>query len=330
MDLIVGSFIEKFKSTKELWPLTILIIMVIVFNIINPAFLSPMNLSNFFAYFPELGIIALAMTLLLISGEFDLSVGSFFGFGPVLLFILHNEAGVPIILAFLISILISGFIGFINGLMVTKVKISSFLTTIGMMLIVRGIALYITDGFPQSSLNTETSLRNILAGSFKIGNYTIYSSLIWFLILLFILHWVLKKTRFGNWIFATGGNARAARARGINTDRVKIILFILTAVFASLAGTMDAFRIANATPVAGNGYELEVIAMVVIGGTSLYGGSGTIIGTLIGSILLRAMRNGIIIMGVPGLAYNIFVGVVILIMMSIHSLMENNTGGELL
>ena len=139
---------------------------------------------------------------------------------------------------------------------------------------------------------------------------------------------ILRMTRFGNWVFATGGNIRAARARGINTDRLKIILFVVSALAASFSGLIDAFRISSVFPIAGQGYELEVIAMVVIGGTSLSGGSGTLIGTLIGAMLLRVMRNGIIVMGVPGMAYNIFVGGIILAMMGIHSVIERKAGGE--
>jgi simple sugar transport system permease protein len=135
-------------------------------------------------------------------------------------------------------------------------------------------------------------------------------------------------TRFGNWVYATGGNIRAARARGIDTDRLKISLFVLSALMASLSGAIDAFRISTIFPIAGQGYELEVIAMVVIGGTSLLGGSGTLVGTLIGAMLLRVMRNGIIVMGVPGMAYNIFVGGIILAMMGIHAWMERRAGGD--
>lgn len=327
MKLPLASMFDKFKTVKELWPLTLLILISIVFFFINPAFLSAMNISNLFAYFPELGIMALGMTFLLISGEFDLSIGSFFAFCPVLMFTLYNKMGIPIELSFVIAMIVSALIGYLNGILVTKVRISSFLTTIGMMLIVRGAALYISNGFPQSSWTTESPLKNLLAGSFQIGEFTIYASIFWFVLILAVMFYVLKMTRFGNWIFAAGGNVKSAEARGIDTDRLKIILFISSAVLAALSGTIDAFRISSAYPIAGTGYEMEVIAMVVIGGTSLYGGSGTIIGTVIGSILLRAMRNGIIVMGVPGLAYNIFVGAIILIMMAIHSMMERNSRG---
>ncbi|HTZ51949.1 MAG TPA: ABC transporter permease [Spirochaetia bacterium] len=312
---------EKYKTTKELWSLTLLVVLGIFFYIMNPAFLSALNISNFFAYFPELGIMALSMTFLLIAGEFDLSIGALFAFAPVIMFALRNNAGIPIELACLISIVLSAVFGFLNGILVTKVRISSFLATLGMMLIVRGVALFVANSFPQSQWSTDSWLKEVLAGSWRSGDYSIYASFIWFLVLFFVMLYVLRKTRFGNWMYATGGNIRSARERGINTDRIKIILFTLSGVFAALSGTIDAFRITSAYPIAGTGYELETIAMVVIGGTALSGGSGTLVGTLVGSILLRAMRNGIIVLGVPGLAYNIFVGAIILVMLAIYSIL---------
>jgi simple sugar transport system permease protein len=317
----------RYKTTKELWSLTLLIFLSLLFYLINPAFLSSLNISNFFAYFPELGIMALSMTYLLIAGEFDLSIGALFAFCPVIMYALRNNAGMPIEVAFLIAIVLSAFIGFLNGILVTKVKISSFLATLGMMLVVRGIALFVSNVFPQSQWATDSPLKAVLSGSIKFGDWTLFVSFGWFLLFFFAMLYVLRMTRFGNWIFATGGNIRSAQERGINTDRLKIILFTLSAVFAALSGTIDAFRITSAYPIAGTGYELETIAMVVIGGTALSGGSGTLVGTLIGSILLRAMRNGIIVLGVPGLAYNIFVGAIILIMLSIYSVMGRQSRG---
>ncbi len=126
----------------------------------------------------------------------------------------------------------------------------------------------------------------------------------------------------GNWISAIGSNHNAALARGVPADAVKIWLFILTSVLAGLAGMISAFRISAASPVAGTGYELEIIAMVVVGGTALNGGRGTILGTIAGAFLLRAIRNGIVLIGVPGLAFNIFVGAIILVMLVLHALIQ--------
>ncbi|MCP4396300.1 MAG: ABC transporter permease [bacterium] len=321
--------LDAFVSVRELWPLTLLIVLAATFYIMKPAFLSPLNISNMLAYMPELGIIALGMTFLLTAGEFDLSVGSVFGFCPVLMFTLYNKAGLPIEIGVFVVLIIAASIGLAIGLLVTKVKISSFLSTIGMMLVVRGCALYVSHGFPQSTWKTESPVKTALVGAIKIGDFfKLYASLLWFILLVCIMYFILNHTKFGNWITATGGNVQAARARGIDTDRVKIILFMLTSVLAGLAGIISSLRISSAYPIAGTGYELEVIAMTVIGGTLLLGGRGTILGTVIGVLLLRSMRNGIIVVGVPGLAYNIFIGLIILFMMTIHSLMERRaTGG---
>jgi len=324
-----GRALEKLTSIRELGPFALLIVLSAVFNFAGPAFLSTMNISNMLSYVPELGIMALGMTLLMTAGEIDLSVGALFGFCPVLMFVLYNQRVMPFEACFVVVMLAAIVIGLANGLIVTKVRASSLITTIGMMLIVRGTGLYITSGFPQATWQTESWIKEVVVGIVaRAGDFTLLASLFWFIGLAVILHFVLNNVRFGNWILATGGNVKAARARGVDTDRVKIILFVLCATLSGFAGVMDTLRIEAAYPIAGTGYELEVIAMVVIGGTLLYGGRGTIIGTVIGVLLLRTIRNGIIVVGVPGLAYNIFVGLIIIVMMSAHALIERAQIGE--
>lgn len=326
---MLDKLIEKFAIHRELGPLFLLIILVGVFYFLSPAFLSPLNLSNMIEFIPEIGIMALGMTLLLTGGEFDLSVGALFGFTPVLMFILRNEGIMGIVPAFFVVMALAALIGFTNGILVTKIGITSFLVTIGMQLVVRGTGLFISEGFPQSTWEAEGLLNKILTHSFEFQGmfFHIIVSLFWFIALIIVGYYVLNKTRFGNWIKATGGNQKAAEARGINTDSVKIILFMVTSVLAGFAGIIDAFRVGSAYPVSGTGYELEVIAMVVIGGTSLFGGRGTILGTVLGVLLLRTIRNGIVVVGVPGLAYNIFIGATILLMMGIHAYLEKKSVG---
>ena len=191
--------------------------------------------------------------------------------------------------------LVAAFIGWVNGLFVTRLKIPSFLVTLGMLLVVRGTALFITDGFPQRTWNSgDHWLSQVLVGDFYIGPFRIYMSLFWFILVAVVLGYTLTQTKFGNWIQASGGNANAARARGVNVDRTKVILFILSAMLSAFAGIISSIRTSAANPNSGTGYELEVIAMVVIGGTALTGGRGTIIGTVIGIFILRIMRNGIV------------------------------------
>jgi simple sugar transport system permease protein len=154
------------------------------------------------------------------------------------------------------------------------------------------------------------------------GGLRIYMSLVWFVLLALLFHYLLTGSRFGNWIQATGGNPAAARNRGVPIGRVKVALFMVSAAMSALAGAISSIRVSAANPNSGSGYELEVIAMVVIGGTLLSGGRGTIIGTVLGVLILRLMRNGIVMVGVPGLAYNIFIGAIILGMMALHSGLE--------
>jgi len=301
----------------------LLVVELAVFYAINPEFLSILNISNTLTFTVELGLIALAMTLLMTAGEFDLSVGSLFGFAPVLMWTLFNAGLTSLNVAFLTSLVVAALIGLFNGLFVTRLKIPSFLVTLGMLLVVRGTALFVTNGFPQRTWSAEGQwLAQVLVGSFYIGPFRVYASFFWFVAAALILGYLLTETKYGNWIQATGGNPGAAQARGVNVSGVKVALFILSAVMSSFAGIISSIRTSAANPNSGTGYELEVIAMVVIGGTALTGGRGTIIGTVLGVLILRVMRNGIVLIGVPGLAYNIFIGAIILGMMALHSWLE--------
>jgi len=315
--------IRRAIARPEFGPFVLLVIELAVFTAINPNFLSPQNISNTLVFTVELGLIAMAMTLLMTSGEFDLSVGSVFGFSPVLMWTLFNAGVTSLEVAFAAALVAAVLIGVVNGLFVTRLKIPSFLVTLGMLLVVRGTALFITDGFPQRTWSAESEwLAQILVGDFTIGPFRLFMSLFWFIGAALVLHYVLTQTKGGNWIQASGGNAGAARARGVNVNRTKVALFVLSATMAAVAGIISSIRTSAANPNSGTGYELEVIAMVVIGGTALTGGRGTIIGTVLGTFILRVMRNGIVLIGVPGLAYNIFIGAIILGMMALHSSLE--------
>jgi simple sugar transport system permease protein len=324
------SLAKRLFARPEAGPAILLFLLIFTFTAINPAFMSVLNISNTLAFTVELGLIALAMTLLMTAGEFDLSVGALFGLTPVLMWALFNAGATSLVVAFVIAIGIAALIGIVNGWFVTALKIPSFLVTLGMLLVARGTALYITDGFPQRTWSAEGEwLAAVLVGDYRLGDLRLYMSLFWFVVFAFLLHYVLTGTKVGNWIQASGGNANAAAARGVNVAGTKIALFILSAMLSGLAGIISSIRTSAANPNSGTGYELEVIAMVVIGGTSLLGGRGTIIGTIIGIFILRLMRNGIVMIGVPGLAYNIFIGAIILGMMALHSWLDrrNQSGG---
>jgi simple sugar transport system permease protein len=318
----IPSFLQKVVSKPEFGPLVLLLVEIAAFSARSPAFLTAGNISNLLAFTPELGMITLGMTLLMTAGEFDLSVGSVFGFAPIIMWTFYNAHIAPLEIGFVVAILFAVVIGLANGWFVTYLKIPSFLVTLGMLLVVRGIALYVTDGFPQRTWTAESPLMKILVGEIAMGDLRIYASLLWFILFAIILGYVLTESKAGNWIQAAGGNPEAARARGVRVTKTKIALFVLTAVISAYAGITSSIRVSAANPNSGTQYELEVIAMVVIGGTALTGGRGTIIGTVLGVLILRTMRNGIVLIGVPGLAYNIFIGGIILAMMALHSWLE--------
>ena len=323
----IGESVRKLLGYPEAGTFALLVGAIIVFTLLNAAFISVLNIGNLLAFTPELGMIALAMTLLMTSGEFDLSVGSVFGFTPVLMWMLFNEGFMGMELAFITAIGVAALIGLTNGLFVTKLGIPSFLVTLGMLLVVRGSALWLTQGFPQRTWASEGQpLAELIVGDFFVptpwGDLRLFMSLFWFTLLAVILGYVLMASKFGNWIQAAGGNPLAATARGVRVARTKIALFILTACVAGYSGITSSIRTASANPNSGTSYELEVIAMTVIGGTVLTGGKGTVIGTIIGVLLLRVMRNGIVMAGVPALAYRIFIGAIILGMMALHSYMQ--------
>jgi len=319
------ALLQRLVSKPEFGPFILLFGEMVVFTIMSPAFLSVGNISNSLAFIPELGMIALGMTMLMTSGEFDLSVGAVFGFAPIMMWTIYNTGFASLEVGFVLAMAISVVIGLANGLFVTRLKIPSFLVTLGMQLLIRGIALYITDGFPQGTWNAQSPLMDAIVGDFYVGEFRVFASLLWFILFALILGYVLTQTKVGNWIQAAGGSPVSARARGVRVDRTKIALFILMSIIAAYAGVTSSIRVSAANPNSGTGYELEVIAMVVIGGTALNGGRGTIIGTVLGVLILRLMRNGIVLVGVPGLAYNIFIGAIILGMMSIHSIVERRT-----
>lgn len=316
-------------AQPESGPLVLLVLELAAFQVLQPQFLSPLNISNALDFTVELGLIALAMTLLMTAGEFDLSVGSIFGFSAVLMWTLFNSGTTSLAAGFIIALIVAALIGLFNGWFVTTFRISSFLVTLGMLLVVRGAALYLTDGFPQRTWSAAGSpLAAALVGEIHIGQFHTYMSLFWFIAATFLFHYVLTQTRAGNWILAAGGNAVSARARGVNVRSTKTVLFALTAVMSALAGIISSIRTSAANPNSGTGYELEVIAMVVIGGTALTGGRGTIIGTVLGVLILRLMRNGLVMIGVPGLAYEIFIGAIILAMVGLHAWLERRRQAE--
>jgi len=261
--------------------------------------------SSFLMLFCVVLIFYLLLTVLMISGEFDLSVGSVFALCPIVLVLLVTS-GFNLWLATFLSVALCWGVGALNGAITLGLGIPSFITTLGTMMAWRGIILLITGGWPPAF--PEMILPRILVG--QVG--MIRTSLIWFALVTLILWILLERSRFGNWIFATGGNQQTARALGINPGRVKFVNFTIASTLAGLSGLIQACRIEATLPSLGMGLELQAIAAAVIGGTLLTGGVGTVTGSAIGCALIRIIDNGLVMARVPGYWFRVFIAIVLI------------------
>lgn len=254
-------------------------------------FLLPSNLFNIIRGTTMISIMAFAMTFVIASGEIDLSIGSTSAFAA-LTSGLAMQSGMGFIGGVVAGLLAGLVIGCINGVLTTKLAIPSFLVTLGMMQLVRGVDMWITKTTPVPVFN---STFNNVFGSGSVG--PVPSLLLWSLAALVLGHFALRKTPFGRQILATGGNQTAAEYSGVNTKKIKFYALLLTSMAAAIAGLLYTGMMQSARYSFGQGDELNVIAAVIIGGTSLFGGNGSIVGTIIGSLLIGTINNGLIIMG---------------------------------
>jgi simple sugar transport system permease protein len=276
----------------ELASTLLLVLLIVFFQILSGAvFLSIDNVRGVLGLLPETALVAVGVTLLMICGEFDLSVGSVFALMPMTMAVLV-VAGVPFWLAVLLGLALCAFIGFINGWITIKFDIPSFITTLGMMFMARSMTVVVSGGFPPRIKPGEVPSW-IFTGFVDDGGL-IRASVLWFLAIAVLISLLLAKTNFGNWVRATGGFLPAAAAMGIPSGKVKIACFMICSVLAGFAGMIQSLRLNSFLPALGEGMELQAVAAAVIGGTSLMGGIGSIVGGLIGATLIRVIDNGMV------------------------------------
>ncbi|PXY92183.1 ABC transporter permease [Gilliamella apis] len=283
-----------------------LIALFILFSFMNSNFLTSTNIMNIVLQVSIIAITAFGMTYVLLLGDIDLSVGSTIALTGTLA-ALALLWGLPFYLAIVIALLLSIAVGFINGSLTALAGIPSFIVTVATMGIFRGIAYIITDGKPEMIMDDVF---------LELGNGDIFSipNPIWvLLILLLVNHFILSKTTFGRKIYITGGNKEAAVYSGINVKKLKIQVFMITALMAGISGLLLASRLYSGQPSTAQGYELDAIASAVLGGTSLNGGHGTIIGTMIGALIIGVINNGMNLMNIPYFYQLVVKGLVILL-----------------
>lgn len=304
----MNSIKKQFKENQNLGTIVALIILIVFVSVLNPAFLQVNNLLNLMRQLIINGFIALGMTFVILTGGIDLSVGSTLALTSAI-FAGLLQGGMPTILAILIALGLGLILGLVNGILITKGKLAPFIVTLATMTIFRGLTLVYMDGRPIAGPKDDFAFQFLGKGQF----FGIPFQVILFIIAYLILWILLTKTSYGRKIYAVGGNEKASFISGIKIDKVKILVYVISALMAVLSGLVLTSRLNSAQPTAGSAYEMDAIAAVVLGGVSMTGGSGSLTGTLIGILILGVLNNGLNLLGVSSFYQQIVKGVVILI-----------------
>ena len=295
------AFLKKISGFGEGGVLLALIVLCVVIGCVNPVFFSLKNVIKVLRQFSSIGIIAVGGAFVIVTGGIDLSVGSFMAFGAVGIAKLVSM-GVDPFLALVLILFLAGICGLISGV---NMNLNPFIVTLAMMNVISGATYLISNGIP-ISFNTYL---NFLGGN--IGEIPV--AIFVMLIIMVIGHIVLSKTEYGRNVFAVGGNERAARLSGINVSRIKCSVYVMTAVLAALTGVITCANLNSGDVSTGSGYELNVIAACVIGGCSLDGGKGSILGVFIGAAILGVIKNGFVLLRIPASWQSITIGIVIIL-----------------
>ncbi|CAN7645506.1 ABC transporter permease [Devosia sp. LjRoot16] len=299
--------LKIYMQRPELVALVVLIVFTTYFAAAsNGLFLSNANVRGMFSLYPELAILALGFSLLMIAGEFDLSIGSVMGLCPIVLCAMINF-GIPFWPAFILALVVGAAIGLFNSAVTLRFGIPSFITTLGTLFMARSVAVVLYS----SGLATTLDIAVVPTWAFSepLGIFRV--SAIWLVALALLVWLLLEKTNFGNWIRATGGSVEAAKAMGIPTSLVKTVCFMICSTLAGLAGIIQVVRIGSPIPSMGESMELQAIAAAVIGGIALSGGVGNIVGVVIGMAIIRVIDSGMIMSRVDASWFKFAIGFLI-------------------
>ena len=304
-------------SNASTWTiLLIFVIMCLTLSIVKPAFTDFTNLMNTARAFSAYAIAGLGVSMVIMIGGIDISICAIYGLAGVVA-ALAIKGGVPTIWAMLLGFLAGGACGVFNGLLVVYCRLPPYIATLGTQQIFRGICYITTRGYPISGLGEDF----LWIGQGYLFNVPIA---IYAMVIIIVLFAIFRnKTTTGRRIFAMGGNEEATRISGINTNRLKILCFVLSGVTAGFAGIMNASKLGVSQPTAGSGFEMDAIASVVIGGASLSGGEGTVIGTVIGAAIIGVLRNALVLLSVDSYFQTLIIGTVIIVAVSIDQIRKS-------
>ncbi len=316
----MGQLLRRLASAREAAIVGVAIGVFVIFAFASGgSFATPKVISIIAISSAELGLIALGVALLMISGEFDLSVGSVSALGALIVAMFY-KLGLDPFLAMAIGVGGGIAAGALNGLLTVKFGLPSFIITLGTMMMWRGILYVATEAWVIEFYVRET---HPAFYSFLHADLGIVSApLLWFVAMIIILTLLLNFHRFGNHVFATGGNKEAARAMGININKTKVTCFMIAGGLTAFSGIMQVTRIQGFQALQGEGIPLMAIAAVVVGGTSLFGGAGTIIGASLGVLIITFLEFGLIMARVPGFWFRLVLGITIIVVVSVNKVLE--------
>jgi simple sugar transport system permease protein len=305
-------------------PLVGLLVVAVFFTLRSTNFLSGMNMTAITGIASTVGIVSIGVTILMMSGEFDLSVGQNFAFVPIVWAVLFVSNGVNEWVALVIALVLGALVGVVNGLVTTVFRIPSFIATLGMYFGLQGMNNLLISGHQLIMFDPSLAI-TVLGG--PIGNTPFSMPLLWLLVIAVVFWFVTTRLAYGNWTLATGGGAGPAKAMGVPTVRVKRINFVISSFLAGLAGCMQFAYLRGVTQAQGDKYELLAITAAVLGGTSLFGGSGTIWGSVLGAFILSSIQIGLVLIGVPGSFYVTFIGVMLVVVVIANTRIDRLTEG---
>jgi simple sugar transport system permease protein len=306
----VGSF---FLRRREASIFVIAILLLIAFQIGNTNFLSLTNIQTLAEYTAETAIIAAGEVMILVLGEIDLSVGFTYALAPYLMYTANVTLGIPLVIGIIVALLISTLIGLLNGFIVVYFKIPSFIATLGSYFFLNGLTLTISNSFQVTTPDAGTFWNAILG-------HDIYIESLWALLIVIVVQVILSKTRWGLHTVSVGSNAVGSSEVGINVNAIKLRNFMLASLLAGFAGLLLAFRVSSIDPTAGGANIMFMaVAGAVIGGTALQGGSGTIVGAVLGVFVLSILQDGLNLIGVNAQAFDIILGIMIVIAMILNT-----------
>lgn len=307
-----------------------LIAIIVVFSVLSPNYLTAHNLLTMASHVAVYALLAVGMLLVILNGGIDLTVGSMLGLSGVIAGFLMQGVRIealgvaifpPVWVVVVCCCLLGAFIGLVNGVLISRFNVAPFVATLGMLYVVRGIALLITNGLTYNNLAGKPELGN--TGFDWLGFQRLASvpvGVIVMIVVALIASVVLNRSVFGRWLYASGGNERAAELSGVPVKRVKVWVYVASGVCSAIAGLVLASELTSAGPTAGTTYELTAIAAVVIGGASLMGGRGNVRGTLLGAFVIGFLSDGLVIVGVSAYWQTVFTGAVIILAVLLNAI----------